>query len=488
MIKLNQSNLDQINSSVAKPKYDRKKITPGIVHIGCGNFHRAHQSWYLDQLFQKGMSMEFGIVGAGVRSNDADMRNKLKNQDWLTTLISLGATEKSAEIVGSMIDYVPVEAGNGPLIECMSGPEIKIVALTVTEGGYFINPATKEFDKSHPDIQHDANYPDEPITAFGAIVAALKRRREAGHGPFTGLCCDNLQGNGDVLKSTVVGLARMSDHELADWINENCTFPNSMVDCIVPATGPKEMALVHGFGVDDAVPVTHEPFRQWVIEDKFCAGRPEWEKVGATFSNHVHDFELMKIRVLNGGHQVLAMISALLGIEIMSETMRDSRVYPFFRKCQEQEIVPHVKAVPGYTGLEYLELIDRRFRNPSIVDTTRRNCFDGASRQAGFILPSVRDGLRSGTPIEGLALVSAAWARYCCGTTEDGRVIEPNDPIWNELHGRAMSSKNNPGVWLENHAIYGELGSNQRFSEAFCRWLNLIHSKGVEVALREYTK
>lgn len=182
------------------------------------------------------MCKNFGIVGAGVRAADAAMREKLATQDWLTTLISLSPKHQSTEVVGSMIGFVPVEQGNGPLIDRMADPLTKIVALTVTEGGYYIDPATKGFDASHPDILHDAAHPDSPKTAFGALIEALKRRRDAGHGPFTGRCCDNLQGNGDVLKRVVLGLAHLSDPALADWIEAHCTFPNSMVDCIVPAT------------------------------------------------------------------------------------------------------------------------------------------------------------------------------------------------------------------------------------------------------------
>ena len=274
-IKLNQDAIGHLPATVAVPRYDRAAITPGILHIGIGNFHRAHQAWYLHRLFQQRLNMDWAIVGAGVRPYDEKMRLKMKAQDYLTTLIELDSEGISAEVCGSMIDYVPVAEGNGPLIERMADPAIRIVALTVTEGGYYIDPATNGFDATHPDIQHDAENPGIPKTAFGAIVAALRLRRDRGIGPFTGLCCDNLQGNGSILRQAVVSLGRLSDPELADWIDTNCSFPNSMVDCIVPATGPNELALAQGFGIDDAVPVTHERFRQWVMEDDFCAGRPD---------------------------------------------------------------------------------------------------------------------------------------------------------------------------------------------------------------------
>ena len=486
MIELSDATLGDLPTGIERPRYDRKALTPGIVHVGLGNFHRAHQSWYLHRLMQQGEAQDWAIVGAGVRSADAAMREKLVAQDFLTTLIELDPSSKSAEVVGSMIDYVPIEEGNAPLIAKMAEPGIRIVALTVTEGGYYIDPATKGFDAVHPDILHDAKNPGRPRTVFGAMIAALKLRRDQGLGPFTAQSCDNLQGNGAIFRQTLVSLARLSDPDLADWIDAKCSFPNSMVDCIVPATGPKELELARSFGIADAAPVTHEPFRQWVIEDDFCAGRPDWDKVGATFSDRVHDFETMKIRILNGGHQVLCDVGELVGIELMSGTMADPQIHAFFRKVEEDEIVPHVAAVPGCTAPEYLELIDRRFANPEIRDTTRRVAFDGSSRQPGFILPSVRDGLASGAPVEGLALVSAAWCRYCQGTREDGSVIEPNDPMWGELNPRALAAQDEPATWLEMTSLYGDLGEAGRFRDAFIRWSEVIRNHGVREALVRY--
>jgi mannitol 2-dehydrogenase len=360
------------------------------------------------------------------------------------------------------------------------------VALTVTEGGYYIDPATKGFDDNHMDIQHDANNSERPRTAFGAMVAALKLRRDRGIGPFTGQSCDNLQGNGNILRQTLVSLARLSDPDLAGWIDANCTFPDSMVDCIVPATGPKELALAKEFGIDDALPVTHENFRHWVIEDNFCAGRPDWDKAGATFTDRVHDFETMKIRILNGGHQVISDVGEILAIETIAATMAHPKIHALFRKVELEEIVPHVKPVPGFTPREYVDLIDQRFANPEIVDTTRRVAFDGSSRQPGFIVPSIRDGLKSGTPVEGLALVSAAWARYCLGIREDGSQIAPNDPCWDELTKRATAAKERPRSWLEMQKYYGDLADEPRFADAFERWLRKIHADGMEAALDDY--
>ena len=486
MIRLSNATLSDLPEAIARPGYDRAALTPGIVHIGLGNFHRAHQAWYLHRLFQLGLDRDWAIIGAGVRPYDAAQRPKLLRQDCLSALIELDPAGASAEVAGAMIDYVPVEEGNAALIRAMADPAIRIVSLTVTEGGYYIEPATKGFDAAHPDIRHDAANPDRPRTAFGAMVAALRRRRDRGIGPFTGQSCDNLQGNGAVLRQTVVSLARASDPGLAEWIDASCTFPNSMVDCIVPETGPAELALARGFGIDDAVPVTHESFRQWVIEDDFCAGRPDWERVGATFSDRVHDYETMKIRMLNAGHQIIGHPGEILSIETISDCMARPLIRALFRKVQRDEIMPHVKPVPDFTPEAYLDLITRRFSNPAIVDTPRRVAFEGSSRHPGFVLPILRDGLGTGAPVEGLALVEALWARMCEGTREDGTVIEPNDPLWDTLRSVAKTARDHPPAWLAQRRFYGDLVEAPRFARAFERWLDTIWSDGCEAALQAY--
>lgn len=486
--KVSNAALSDLPDGVSGPTYDRTAITPGIVHIGLGNFHRAHQSWYLHRLMQQDTAMNWGIIGAGVRTGDEAQRQRLAAQDYLTTLIELDPKGRSAEIVGSMIGFVPVEDNNAALIAQIADPAICIVALTVTEGGYYIDPVTKAFDANHPDMQHDAAHPDTPRTAFGAMIAALKARRDNGIGPFTGQSCDNLQGNGAILRQTLVSLARLSDVDLADWIDTNCTFPNSMVDCIVPATGPKELELVKAFGIEDAAPVTHENFRQWVIEDDFCAGRPDWDKSGATFTDNVHAFEAMKIRLLNGSHQLIANAGEILSVEFISDCMDHPLIGDFMRKVAKTEIARQVQPVPDMTPASYVDLVDSRFSNPEIIDTVRRVAFDGSSRHPGFILPTLCDALAKGDAIDGLALSQAIWARMCEGTREDETEIEPNDPIWDKLTGAASAAKSDPQVWLGQRDLYGNLADNAAFRDRFNHWLSLIWSDGLEAALRTYLK
>lgn len=483
---LSDANLPRLPRAVARPAYDRAALRPGIVHVGLGNFHRAHQAWYIHRLMQDGLARDWAIVGAGVRLQDQSMRERLIAQDCLTTLIELSPAEKSAEVIGSMIDYLPIEDGHAALIAQMSDPSIRIVSLTITEGGYFVSPTGGGLDVTDPDIQYDAQNPSQPRTVFGAIVAALAARRASGAGPFTVLSCDNLRGNGTMARSAVITLASLSDSGLADWIDTNCSFPNSMVDCIVPATGPNELALAQSFGIDDAAPVTHESYRQWVIEDDFCAGRPEFETVGAIITDDVHAYEAMKIRILNGGHQVLANVGELLSVETIAECMAHPLISRFFRKVEHEEIVPYVSSVPGMTAADYADLIASRFSNPEIRDTTRRVAFDGSSRHSEFIHPIIRDALNSGTSVEGLALVEALWAHMCAGQRDDGTEIAANDPNWTSLAEAAQASAKDPLAWLAQKRIYDDLSDQLVFASAFSRWLRLVKTKGCVAALLAY--
>jgi len=469
------------------PHYDRTKVTPGIVHIGLGNFHRAHMAVYLDNLMNRGQALNWGILGAGVRANDAAMRDAMLAQDCLSTVIELDPKGKRARRVGAMVGFIEVTPDNAPLIAAMARPEIRIVSLTVTEGGYFISTATGSFDETVAEIAADAAHPDRPATAFGAIVAALKLRRASDTPPFTVMSCDNLPGNGTVTRAAVVGLARLSDPALADWIDTHVSFPNGMVDRITPATGARERALAASFGLaDDPVPVTCEPFRQWVVEDHFPQGRPPFEQVGVTFSDHVHAYEAMKIRILNGGHAIIAYPGGLMDIEFVHEAMAHPLVSGFLDKVEREEVIPYVPEVPNTDLADYYSTIRARFSNTEIADTERRLCFDGSNRQPKFIVPSIRDARAAGGKIEGLALVSALWCRYCHGETESGTAIPPNDPNWDQLVALARAAKSSPGLWLKQDAVYGDLGEDQVFASRFSYYLNALWSDGVAATLRDY--
>ncbi|GLK86836.1 mannitol dehydrogenase family protein [Ancylobacter defluvii] len=473
--------------AVSLPSYDRSTLTPGIVHIGLGNFHRAHQAVYLDELFARGEGHDWAIIGAGVRPTDARMREALKAQDYLSTVIELDPSGKRARRVGAMIDFLPIETGNAALIAAMAQPEIRIVSLTVTEGGYFMDPAG-QLDTTNAEIAADAANPTTPETAFGAILAALKARRENGIPPFTIMSCDNLPGNGDVTRQVVVGLARLFDAELAEWVAANVAFPNGMVDRITPATGERERAMAAEFGLDDPVPVTCEPFRQWVLEDRFPAGRPALEKAGVIFTEHVHAYETMKIRILNGGHAIIAYPGGLMDIEFVHEAMEEPLITAFLDKLEREEIIPIVPPVPDTDLGGYYAIIRERFSNPEVADTVRRLCLDGSNRQPKFIVPSILDNRAAGRLPKGLILASALWCRYCAGTTDSGAAVAPNDPSWDELTARAIEAKTDPTAWLAMREVYGDVAADDEVVEAFAAALEAVWEKGARAVLAEYVR
>jgi mannitol 2-dehydrogenase len=485
-VKLSAAALAHMPPGIAIPSYPRSDLSAGIVHFGVGNFHRAHQAVYLDDLFNAGRDHDWAVVGAGVRDPDVVVREKLKEQDWLTTVVEQEADTTNIRVTGAMIDFVkPYDVAAN--LDMLARPQIRIVSLTVTEGGYYISPATQRFDSGHPDVVADARNIDAPKTVFGLIVAGLKRRRAAGVPPFTVMSCDNIPGNGHVCENAVTGLAELADPELARWIRASVAFPNSMVDRITPATTDRERAILsEKFGLDDNWPVFCEEFRQWVVEDKFPAGRPALEKAGVTFTSDVAPYELMKIRILNGGHAAIAYPAGLLDIHFVHEAMEDEQIREFLETLTKREVLPVVPPPPN-TNLEtYRALVARRFANPKIADTIRRLCFDGSNRQPKFILPSVRDRLKSGASIKGLALVSALWCRYCYGETESGKPVAPNDPSWERLQAAAKPARSDPLAFLKLRDIFGELAEDQTYVGEFSRALSTLWARGVRSTLAEY--
>ena len=488
--KLNEANLAlSSNEEIILPTYDRKNLTAGILHVGVGNFHRAHQATYLDDLFHLDFegNKEWGLVGGGIMHFDAAKRDLLQSQDWLSMVVARDGETSHAKVIGSMIDFLPVDADGASLLEGMISPNIKIVSLTVTEGGYFLNDG--QFDPKHPQIQHDITNPDAPKTVFGMIIKALKIRREAGDGAFTCLSCDNIPHNGDVLQSALLGLAAEIDGDFAKWMKTNVACPNSMVDRITPATTDEQRLYVKSeLGFEDAAPVFCEPYRQWVLEDNFPLGRPKLELLdNVTFIDDVTAWEFMKIRVLNGGHASLCYPSALLGVPFVHEAIWHPLIGPFLDALERNEILPTVTPPPDMSLEGYLDLIFRRFSNPTINDTITRICFGGASNQPKFTIPVAIDNLKAGRGVDGIALVSALWCRYCQGTTEAGDRISPNDPQWDRLQDVARQAASDPSVWLDSlHDVYGDVGQNQVFAASFAKALTRIQDDGVEAAMTEY--
>ncbi|MBB3647029.1 mannitol 2-dehydrogenase [Rhizobium sp. BK619] len=483
--KLSLATLSLAARTAAVPGYDRASLKAGIVHFGVGNFHRAHQAVYLDDLFNAGADHDWAIVGAGVLPSDAAMREKLAAQDFLTTVVEQDNNKTAARVTAPMIDILPV-GDPAAIIARLADPEIRIVSMTITEGGYFID-ASGTFNPAHPAIAADGNSPDAPKTVFGLIVAGLKARKAKGIGPFTVMSCDNIPHNGIVTANAVVGTAALSDPGFAEWIRENVAFPNAMVDRITPATGQREIDfLKDNFEIEDNWPVYCEEFKQWVLEDKFTAGRPALEKVGVTFVPDVTPYEHMKIRILNGGHAAIAYPAALMDIHFVHDSMEDPLIRAFLAKLEKDEIIPIVPPVPNTSLTDYFALIEHRLLNPKIADTIPRLAQDGSNRQPKFILPSTLDNLSQSRDVVGLALVSALWCRYFAGKTDSGKDIVFNDASAERLHAAALKAKDEPSAFLAFDDIFGEVAKSELFRKRFAHALKTLWEKGTRETLQLY--
>ncbi|NKM69500.1 mannitol dehydrogenase family protein [Rhizobium laguerreae] len=483
--KLSLATLSDVARTAAIPGYDRASLKAGIVHFGVGNFHRAHQAIYLDDLFNAGTDHDWAIVGAGVLPSDAAMREKLAAQDFLTTVVEQDNNKTAARVTAPMIDILPV-GDAAAIIARLADPEIRIVSMTITEGGYFID-ASGTFNPQHPAIAADGENPGAPKTVFGLIVAGLKARKSKGIGPFTVMSCDNIPHNGIVTANAVVGTAALSDPAFADWIRANVAFPNAMVDRITPATSQREVDFLRdNFQIEDSWPVYCEEFKQWVLEDKFTAGRPALEKVGVTFVADVTPYEHMKIRILNGGHAAIAYPAALMDIHFVHDSMEDPLIRAFLAKLEKDEIIPIVPPVPNTSLTDYFALIEHRLLNPKIADTIPRLAQDGSNRQPKFILPSTLDNLRQGRDVVGLALVSALWCRYFAGKTDSGKDIVFNDASAERLHAAALKAKDDPSAFLIFDDIFGEVAKSELFRKRFAHALKTLWEKGTRETLQLY--
>lgn len=472
LLPLTPRNLGDLNGRIAVPTYRRDQLTAGIVHIGVGGFHRAHLATYVDELCAGG-HREWAIIGGGVRDSDRGMAEVLTSQQGLYTLVVRGASETSVRVVGSLIDYVLAVDDVKPLVERIARPSTRIVSLTVTEGGYPVDEETRSFDPDRAPAGHDS--------AFGVIVSALGRRRDAGMGPLTVMSCDNVIGNGDVARMAVLGVAHSRDPGLAEWIDENVTFPNGMVDRITPATTDADRKqLADEYGVADGWPVTTEPFRQWVVEDRFAAGRPPWEEVGVTVTNDVEPYEVMKLRLLNAGHSCIAYLAALAGIEYVDEAMAEPRIRRLLADFLEREAGPVLPEIPGIDVPAYQASLVERFSNPAIGDQISRLCLDGSAKFPKFLLPTVRRQLDGGGSIRLSALALAGWCSYLVGTADNGHLIEhAPDPDLERARHHARQSMMDPAQFLGYERVFGDLAASPRFAEEFSAGLTSLRERGV---------
>jgi mannitol 2-dehydrogenase len=484
VMKLNESSLSRLASSIRTPQYDRHSIRNGIFHIGVGGFHRAHQALYLDEYLHHNPGSEWGICGVGLLEFDRRVRDALHSQDCLYTLVERSPQGDQARVIGSITQYLFAPDDRQAVIDALASPECRIVTLTITEAGYYYIESSGEFDIQHPTIQHDLQHPDQPIGVYGFLTAALKQRRQKGLAPFTVLSCDNLQGNGNIVRKMLTTFAEMQEPELGRWIAEQVTFPNCMVDRITPATTPPDVEMVRDqFGIEDAFPVVAEPFLQWVVEDQFCAGRPDWESVGVQMTPDVHPYEMMKIRLLNASHLLIGYLGSLAGYTYVHEVMADSLIRQAVERLMA-EVTPTLQPVPGINLEDYKKTLIERFANPKIRDQLPRLCLNSSAKLPKWVLSSLRDKLEQDGAIDYISLTVAAWFRYLKGQDDQGKALVIDDPMADVLTQRARG-ETDPQPLLEISEIFGDLSQSQRFVEAVTKHLRQLYELGTAKTLAQ---
>ena len=479
---LNTENLSKISESITVPAYDRASVKTGIVHVGIGGFHRSHEAFYTDQLLHDPSNSDWGICGVALLEFDTKIHQTLKDQNGLYTLIvkELDGTQ-TTKVIGSIVEYLYAPENTLAVIEKMASPEVKIISLTITEGGYNYNEATKEFDFNTPSIQHDLEHADAPKTIFGYLTQALKLRKERGLKGCTIQSCDNIQGNGHMTKRMLLSYVSKAVPELVEWIESHVSFPNAMVDRITPATAPSDIInLKETTGVEDAWPVVCEPFKQWVIEDDFIEGRPAWETVGAQFVENVEPYEKMKLSLLNAGHSVLGILGALIGYDTIDESVSNIHIRTFLHNYMDIEVTPTLGDLEGINLKEYKDSLIERFGNINIKDQIDRICSESSAKFPIFILPTVNAQLVEKGSVDFAAFVVAAWAIYSLGKDENGKDVVIKDAIKSQLHDKAVASVLEPTSFLTLESIFGKLQSSAVFKAAYTKAYEDITKNGVE--------
>lgn len=479
--KINNNNLPQLSKHITVPQYDRLAVKTGIVHVGIGGFHRSHEAYYTDQLLHDDSNNNWGICGVALLEWDEKIFDVLKEQDGLYTLIVKELDGSlTTSIIGAITSYLFAPENPDAVIEKMADPDVKIITLTITEGGYNYNEAIGAFDFENPSIQFDLANPETPKTIFGYLTQAFKRRKERGLLGCTVQSCDNIQGNGHLAKEMLLSYVAKAAPSLVSWIKENVSFPNSMVDRITPVTLPKDIeTLKDTTGIEDAWPVVCEPFKQWVIEDDFIAGRPNWETVGAQFVKDVAPYERMKLSLLNAGHSVLGILGALLGYSTIDEVVYNSTINTFLKLFMDKEVTPTLKDLQGVNLEEYKKSLIERFGNIYMKDQIDRICSESAAKFPVFILPTIREQLKQQGSIELTAFVVAAWAIYSLGKDEKGKELVIKDVLKSTLTEKAIIAKENPASFLEISSVFGDLKDSKIFEIAFTKAYQDIKEYGV---------
>jgi mannitol 2-dehydrogenase len=479
LTELSEASLQTLDPRIAVPHYDRASLGSGIVHIGVGGFHRAHQAVYLDQLCQVGET-DWSITGAGVLPGDAAMADALRAQDHLYSLIARDASGTQVSVIGSITDFILAPRELEPLVARLAAPRTRIVSMTVTEGGYPVDEASGEFDLAAGD-------PLPP--AFEALALAIKRRRDEGQGGLTVQSCDNVMGNGDVARAATLGVCALVEPGLERWAADNVAFPNSMVDRITPQTSAADRDyLAAEYGLRDRWPVVAETFIQWVIEDEFPFGRPRYEDAGALLTTDVGPYETLKLRILNAGHSTLTYMAALVGHTYIHEIMADPPLAHYLQRFHDDEATPSLPPVAGIDVTDYKRVVAERFANPEVRDQVARVCEGGTSKWPKFLIPTVEAQLERGGQVKLSALALAAWTRYLLGVADDGSEIALSaDPRLDQARAFAQESVADPTAMLRFGDVFGtRLPADPRFVSAFTEALASLREQGTYRTLEEW--
>jgi len=480
-MKLNNENLEQLDSAVTRPNYSRDQAEQGIVHIGVGGFHRSHQAYYTDLLLNISNEQQWSICGVGLMSFDRHIKQAFAKQDNLYSLMMFGNDDdKQVHVVGSITDYLFAPDDPSAVIQKLACESVKIVSLTITEGGYHID-SNGELMTPNADISHDLQHPDQPRTAFGYMAAALALRKERGYKAFTVMSCDNVPHNGDVARKALLAFAAAKDASLYQWISDNVTFPNSMVDRITPTTKLEHKEwLSKTHNIDDDVPVISESFIQWVLEDNFCNGRPSWERVGVQFTADVVPYEKMKISLLNASHTGIAYLGYMADYRLTYEVMDDQYFVKLLNQFMDIDVTPILGQIPGVDLEEYKATLMERFANRACADQIERLCSDGSNKFCKFIVPTINALLVDNKPVDRLALIVASWAVYLKTMPVD----QINDVMAATLNGVMNLEQDVSATFLGHQDIFGDLiPQSTVFVQAFEHYVERLQQQGVLATL-----
>ena len=482
---LNTATLDDLPKDVSHPCYDRQSVTVGIMHLGVGGFHRAHMAMTLDRLMNQGKALDWGICGVGLLPSDRRMNEVLQAQDCLYTLtLKHPDGHSEASVIGSIVEYLFAPDDVEAVIAKMASAAVRIVSLTITEGGYNFDRVTGEFDLESPPVRADLVPGAVPSTVFGIVTEALRRRRLADIPAFTVLSCDNIQGNGDMAQKMFTAFANVKDSDLGEWMEAHVAFPNSMVDRITPVTSNDDIAEAQKrTGLVDAWPVVAEPFFQWVVEDHFPLGRPPLEDAEVQMVADVMPYELMKLRLLNASHQALCYFGYLSGYRYAHEALNDPFISKFLLRYMDEEATPTLLPVPGINLADYKNQLIERFSNAEIRDTLARLCAESSDRIPKWLVPVIRDQIALGGPITLSAAIVASWARYAEGVDEQGNVIVVVDNVREDVMAAAASQRDNILAFIENRNLFGDLAENKLFTTAYAAALVSIFDNGAHATL-----